>query len=161
MPKKHEPTRSENNQLSPTDKAIARLLQQDGRRSFADIAAELGLAPSTVQQRANRLFRLGILRIIAAADPVALGVPVMASIDIKTDGVRLREISEEIAKFEEVGYLAICTGRNDIQIEIACRDNDHLISFVAEKLAKVKGVRNIETSLYLRIIKNSVQWGVP
>ncbi len=159
--KKEESTRSENNPLSPTDKAISRLLQEDGRRSFADIAAELGLAPSTIQQRANRLFKRGILRIIAAADPVALGVPVMASIAIKADGVRLREVSEEIAQFEEVSYLAICTGRNDILIEIACHDNEHLISFVAEKLAKVKGVRNTETSLYLKIVKNSIQWGVP
>ena len=161
MKNKNESRSTEKHQIDATDRAIVRLLQEDGRRSFAEIAAELGLAPSTVQQRANRLFKSGVLRIMAAIDPVAFGVPVLATIGIKVDGVRLRKVSEEIARFEEVGYLAICTGRNDIIMEIACRDNDHLISFVADKLAKVQGVRDTETSLYLKIIKNSTQWGVP
>jgi len=147
--------------LDATDRAIAHMLQADGRRSFADIAGELGLAPSTVQQRANRMFRSGVIRIMAAVDPVAFGVPVLAQISVKADETRLREVGDEIARFEEVGYLAISTGRNDLIIEIACRDNDHLLSFVTDKLAKVTGVRDSETSLYLKIVKNSIQWGVP
>ncbi len=148
-------------QVDETDLAIVRILQDDGRRPYASIAAELGLAPSTIQQRANRLFDLGLVRVTAVTDPIAMGVPVTATIAVKVDGVRLREAAAEIGEFDEVGWVVICTGRYDVLIEVACRDNDHLLGFVSDKLAQVQGVRNTEAFVYLRIVKNATQWGVP
>lgn len=140
------------------DLKIIRKLQADGRRPYADIAADLHLAPSTVQQRANRLIDSGLIKISAAADPLTLGVSVSAMIAIKAEGTMLREAAAEIAKFPEVGYVAICTGPYDILVEVACRDNDHLLDFISDKLAEVEGVREIETFLYLRIVKNTDLW---
>lgn len=147
--------------VDATDLAIIRRLQRDGRRPFADIASELDLAPSTIQQRANRLFDLGLIKIRAVTDPVALGVPVTAAIAIKAEGARLREVARDIGEFEEVGYVVICTGRHDILIEVACRDMDHLLTLVSEKIARVAGVLSTEIFLYLRIVKNTYQWGIP
>lgn len=147
--------------LDETDLAIIRILQKDGRRHFADIAAELGLAPSTVQQRANRLMNAGLVKITALVDPILLGISVLATIAIKADGTKLREAAAAISKFPEVDYAVICTGSYDILIEVACRSNDDLLSFISDKLAKVEGVREIDTFLYLRIVKDSDQWIVP
>lgn len=146
--------------LDKTDLAIIRSLQQDGRRPYADIAAELGLAASTVQQRATRLIDTGVIQITAVADPATLGYPVAATIAVKVEGSRLREAAGAIEKFHEVGYVALCTGPYDLLIEVGCRDNDELINFISAKLAKVKGVRETETYLYLRIVKNTYQWGL-
>ena len=143
------------------DLAIIRILQKDGRRAFADIAAELKLAPSTIQQRANRLIETGLIKITALVDPSTVGLSVLATIAIKADGTRLREASADISQFEEVDYVVICTGPYDIIIEVACHSNDELLSFISDKLAKVEGVREIETFLYLRIVKDSDQWNVP
>ena len=143
------------------DIAIIRMLQADGRRSYADIATVLKLAPSTVQQRANRLIETGLLKITAVADPIVLGVSALATIAIKADGTRLREAAAAISKFSEVDYVVICTGSYDILIEVACKDNDHLLDFISDKLAEVEGVREIETFLCLRIVKDSYQWGLP
>jgi Lrp/AsnC family transcriptional regulator, regulator for asnA, asnC and gidA len=101
---------------------------------------------------------LGLLKITAAADPLTLGISVSAMVAIKAEGAMLREAAVEIAKFPEVGYVAICTGPYDILIEVACRDNDHLLDFISDKLAEVEGVREIETFLYLRIVKNTDLW---
>ncbi|MFN8455315.1 MAG: Lrp/AsnC family transcriptional regulator [Anaerolineae bacterium] len=144
--------------VDDVDIAIIRKLQADGRRPYAEIAAELGLSPSTVQQRANRLIEAKLLQLTAVTDPMTLGISVMATVAIKADGTMLREAAAEIAKFSEVGYVAICTGPYDILIEVACRDNDHLLDFISDKLAEVEGVREIETFLYLRIVKNADQW---
>lgn len=144
--------------VDEVDMAIIRKLQADGRRPYAEIAAELGLSPSTVQQRANRLIDSKLLQITAVTDPMTLGISVMAMVAIKADGTMLREAAAEIAKFSEVGYVAICTGPYDILIEVACKDNDHLLDFISDKLAEVEGVREIETFLYLRIVKNADQW---
>ncbi len=133
----------------------------DGRRPYAEIAAELGLAPSTVQQRANRLIDAGVVKIYGVTDPSVLGNPVTATVALKVDGVRLRQAADEMGRISEVGYVAICTGPHDILLEVACRDNDHLLSLISEKLAKVKGVREVQTFVYLRIVKNTYQWGLP
>ena len=147
--------------LDDTDLAIIRILQEDGRRPFAEIANELGLAASTVQQRATRLIETGVVKIRAVTDGEAVGVSVIATIAIKADGTRLREVAAEIGKFSEASYVVICTGPYDLLIEVGCKDNDHLLSFISDKLAKVKGVRESETFLYLRIVKNTYQWGIP
>ena len=147
--------------IDEVDLAIIRILQKDGRRSYADIANELRLAPSTIQQRANRLIDSGVVKIAALVDPVTVGISVFAMIAIKVDGTRLREAAVDIGKFEETDYVVICTGPYDILIEVACQSNDDLLSFISDKLAKVEGVREIETFLYLRTIKDSDQWSIP
>jgi Lrp/AsnC family transcriptional regulator for asnA, asnC and gidA len=154
------PHSTKTEKIDDIDREIIQHLVRDGRRPYADIAAEMGLSASTVQQRANRLIEANLLRIRAITDPIALGVPITASILLKVDGARLGEIAREVSAFEEVGWVAIMSGAFDISVEIACRDNEHLIELISE-IAAIKGVRSTDTFLYLRIVKNNYQWGVP
>jgi Lrp/AsnC family transcriptional regulator for asnA, asnC and gidA len=142
------------------DREIIRHLVRDGRRPYADIAEEMGLSASTIQQRANRLIDADLVRIRAITDPIALGVPITASILLKVDGARLGQIAQEVSALEEVGWVAIMSGAYDISIEIACRDNEHLIELISE-IAGTEGIRSTETFMYLRIVKNNYQGGVP
>jgi Lrp/AsnC family transcriptional regulator for asnA, asnC and gidA len=148
------------NELSDTDKAIIRKLQEDGRRSYAEIAAELNLSPSAIQQRAQRLMESDMLKVRAVTNPVLMGVPVVASISLKVDGSIIRQIAVELTRFKEIGYVVISAGSHDIQIEVACRDNTHLLDMITE-ISKIEGVRSTETSIYLEIVKNTYQWGIP
>lgn len=152
--------KSQKNNLDKTDLAIIRTLQKDGRRPYAEIAAELGLAPSTVQQRATRLIDADVIQVTAVAEPATLGYAVAATVAVKVEGTQLLEAAKAIEKFNEVGFVVLCTGPYDILLEVGCRDNDELLHFISGKLAKVKGVRETETFLYLRIVKNSYQWGL-
>ena len=145
--------------LDRLDLSIIRCLQKDGRRPYAEIAVQLGISASTVQQRAARLIESGAVQITAVADSATLGYPVAATVAVKVDGVRLKAAADAIAKFSEVGYVAICTGSNDLLLEVGCRDNEELIDFISSKLSKIKGVRETEIYLYLRIVKNTYQWG--
>jgi len=146
--------------LDDVDLQIIRSLQKDGRRAYVDIAADLNLAPSTVQQRVNRLMEDGMLEVRAVTDPLAMGVPVTATIAIEVDGARLVEIANALTAFEEIGWVAICTGSYDLLTEIACQDNDDLIRLLTE-ISGIAGVRSTETFMYLRIVKNTYQWGIP
>ena len=151
---------SKQHQLNDTDKAIIRHLQQDGRRPYAEIAADLGIAPSTVQQRANRLMNNGLLKIRAVTDPTLLGMPVLASVNLQVDGRVIREVARTLGTFDEVSYVVICAGSCDIQVEVACQNNDHLLTAIT-KMAQVDGVRSTESFIYLQIVKNTYQWGLP
>ena len=57
------------------DREIIGLLQQDGRLANVEIARALGITEGTVRKRLERLLSEGIIRIMAVADPVALGRP--------------------------------------------------------------------------------------
>lgn len=102
----------------------------------------------------------GLLKVLAVADPIRMGIPVVGSISLEVDGSIIRKVATELTKFDEVGYVVICAGSCDIQLEIACRNNEHLINMIAE-ISKIKGVRSTETFIYLEIIKNTYQWGLP
>ncbi len=145
--------------LTDVDKKIVKKLQADGRRAYADIAAELGMAPSTVQQRANKLMERGLLKVRAVTDPIKMGVPVVGSLSLKVDGRLIRKVAEQVASFPEVGYVVICAGSCDIQLEIACTDNDHFLNMISE-FSEIEGVKSTETFIYLKIVKNVYQWGV-
>ena len=147
-------------EVDEIDREIIEKLQLDGRRSYADIAAELRVAPSTVQQRAHRLIERGLLKVRAVTNPMLMGVPVVATIALEVDGTILRETAAELAKFEAINYVVLCAGSYDIQIEVACRDNAHLLDLTTE-ISKIPGVRSTETFIYLEIVKNTYQWGVP
>ena len=146
--------------LDAVDIEIIRLLQADGRRSYADIASLLNLSPSSIQQRAHRLTENGLLKIRAVVDPQLMGFPVSAMIALEVDGAVLRQVAAELATIEEISYVVICAGSYDIQIEVVCRDNKHLVDLITD-ISKISGVRSSETFMYLETIKNSYQWGIP
>jgi Lrp/AsnC family transcriptional regulator for asnA, asnC and gidA len=63
------------------------------------------------------------------------------------------EIADRLAKFDEVVYIVVVSGRYNIMIEISCRDHEDMLRFMTEKLAKVDGVRESESFIYLKIAK--------
>jgi Lrp/AsnC family transcriptional regulator for asnA, asnC and gidA len=146
--------------LDAVDIEIIRLLQADGRRSYAEIASVLNLSPSSIQQRAHRLMESGVLKVRAVVDPQLMGFPVSATIALEVDGTVLREVAAELAKLEEISYVVLCAGSYDIQIEVVCRDNTHMVDLITE-ISKISGVRSTETFMYLEIVKNTYQWGIP
>ncbi|MCB0028689.1 MAG: Lrp/AsnC family transcriptional regulator [Anaerolineales bacterium] len=146
--------------IDSIDMDIIRKLQEDGRRSYADIAAQLGLSPSSIQQRAQRLLQHGLLKVRAVVDPLLMGYPVAATVALEVDGAVLREVAAQLAQIEEVGYVVLCAGSYDIQIEVVCRDNTHMVDLITT-ISKIEGVRSSETFMYLEIVKNNYQWGVP
>jgi Lrp/AsnC family transcriptional regulator for asnA, asnC and gidA len=82
-----------------------------------------------------------------------MGYKTMAMIGIRVDGSKLLEVAEQIAKLEEVIYLVVASGRFDLFAEVTCRDHDGLLDFLAHKLSTIEGVRESETFLHLKIVK--------
>lgn len=95
------------------------------------------------------------MQIVAVTNPIKLGFSLASMIGIRVSGDRLLEVAREISAFDEVIYLIICTGSFDLLAEVVCRDNDHLLSFLTEKLYKVPGVQQAETYMYLRVCKQN------
>ncbi|HWG94757.1 MAG TPA: Lrp/AsnC family transcriptional regulator, partial [Mycobacteriales bacterium] len=70
--------------LDAVDRQLLRLLMEDGRRSYADLARETGLSTSAAHQRVRRLEQRGVVTgYRAEVDPVALGLPLSAFVSVK------------------------------------------------------------------------------
>ena len=70
-------------ELDDVDGQLLRLLVQDGRRSYADLARDTGLSTSAVHQRVRRLEQRGaVLGYTARLDPRVVGLPLTAFISV-------------------------------------------------------------------------------
>ena len=145
--------------VSDLDKRIIEHLQEDGRRPFTQIAADLGVSEAAVRARTNRLIERGIMQVVGVTDPLKLGFQQWAMIGIRCEAPRLLEVAEEIAAFPETDYVVVTAGSYDILVECVAEDNEALLQFLSEKLRKIPGVRETETFVYLRLMKQSYQWG--
>ena len=145
--------------VSALDKRIIEHLQADGRRPFTQIAADLGVSEAAVRARTNRLVERGVLQVVGVTDPLRLGFQQMAMIGVKCEAERLMAVAEEIAGFPEVDYVVVTAGSYDLLVETVAEDNEALLVFLAERLRAIDGVRETETFVYLRLVKQTYQYG--
>ncbi len=153
------PVPSRSDDVSDLDKRIIEHLQTDGRRPYTQIAAELGVSEAAVRARTNRLIERGILQVVGVTDPLKLGFHQMAMIGIRCESDQLVRVADQIAEMPEVDYVVITAGTYDLLIETVCEDNEALLRFLTEKLRALDGVRETETFVYLRMVKQTYQWG--
>ena len=139
--------------IDDTDLKVLEILRKDGRATFAEIASQLTVSPGMIRQRYNRLVDQGYLKVVAITNPVHRGLKTMALIGVRTDGNQMLKVADKIAKLKEVVYLVVVSGRYDIMIEVFCRDHEDLLNFVTEKLYGIDGVRETETFMHLKIVK--------
>ncbi len=70
--------------MEDTDRAIVRLLSEDGRMSFTDLGKATGLSTSAVHQRVRRLEQRGMVTgYVARVDPAAVGLALTAFVSIR------------------------------------------------------------------------------
>jgi len=139
--------------LDEPDLKIIEALRKDGRVAFAQIAEQLNVSPGMIRQRYNRLVEMGYLKVTAITNPLRMGLKTMAMIGVRVDGDKMVQVAENIAAFDEVVYIVIVSGRFDILAEVFCRDHAELLTFLTEKLSRVDGVRETESFMHLKIVK--------
>src|SRR5438045_5566321 len=131
--------------IDEIDQRIIEALQQDGRRPFTKIAADLGISEASVRQRVSNLINNQVMQIVAVTNPIKLGFSLASMIGIRVSGDRLMEVAQEISAFDEVIYLILCTGSFDMLAVVVCRDNNYLLNFLTEKLYKLQRIQDAKT----------------
>jgi Lrp/AsnC family transcriptional regulator for asnA, asnC and gidA len=106
----------------------------------------------------RRLTDSGVLKIAASVDPEHLGYALTAVIAIEVEPRMFVEASDKIAAMEQVMWLGITTGASDIILTASFRHQDEMFAFVADELAHIDGVKRVQTSVCMRVVKKSNQW---
>jgi Lrp/AsnC family transcriptional regulator, regulator for asnA, asnC and gidA len=145
-------------ELDDVDRHIMKLLRHDGRLSYAHIARTVGLSEPTVRKRIDRLVHAGAIINAARINPAPIGFPIDAMIGIKVVRGRVKEVGRELARMENVAYVAYVAGSFDIIIEAFLPHTEGLFKFLNEDLDCIDGIATTETWNVLRTEKFFYNW---
>ncbi|HEV7624584.1 MAG TPA: Lrp/AsnC family transcriptional regulator [Amnibacterium sp.] len=144
--------------LDDVSKAIVEQLQQDGRRSYADIGKHVGLSEAAVRQRVQRLTETGVMQIVAVTDPMQLGFYRQAMIGIRVSG-DVRQIADRLSALPSVDYVVLTAGTFDLLVEVVCENDEDLIELLNAEIRTLPGVVSTDTFVYLKLRKQFYNWG--
>ena len=143
----------ENHLLDRLDFDILSHLQKDGRMSFTVMAETLNVSVGTIRTRFNKLIEEGTVNIIGRVDPDKVGFRCYAHIAVYVRPATLKEkVAQKISKLPEVSFLAMTSGDYDLEVDVMCRDNNHLVNFV-DSISKIEGVHQTKTTIYFKVYK--------
>jgi Lrp/AsnC family leucine-responsive transcriptional regulator len=134
--------------IDAVDAAIITLLQEEGRRSYADMAAAVGISAPSIHERVRKLEARGVIEGFSVdVDPRAVGLGVLAFTWVTqapgTAGRDLTDAFERITEIEECHHVA---GEADYLLKIRSRDTEHLASIV-RRLQEVEHVFTTRTDI--------------
>ena len=148
-------------ELDAIDKQIIAILSRDGRTTNADLAAALGVAPSTAHTRMRSLVDRGIITgFHASVDHQRLGRGLQAMIGVALrPGARHDSIvafADEVRKLPQVVQLFFVGGVDDFMVHIAVADASEVREFVVEHLSAQQSVATTRTSIVFEYHRNAV-----
>ncbi len=139
--------------LDEVDKKILSLLSQNARMSYTEIGEKLGLSPSAVRKRIERLIRDEIIeRFTIVLNPKKMGRSVTAIVTISPSIRQINAITNAIREMEEVVRAWEATGKCGIICIVEARDLDHLRE-VIDKIMEIRGVLAVDCCVALRRLK--------
>lgn len=137
--------------LDPVDLDILRILQNDGRTTYKDLAAAVGVAPSTCLDRVTRLRRSGvILGYQLRIDPAKIGRGLQALLSVQVRPHRRDLIGpfvERVRELPESRALFHLTGPDDYLVQVAVADTADLQRLVLDAFTSRPEVARVETRL--------------
>jgi Lrp/AsnC family transcriptional regulator, leucine-responsive regulatory protein len=137
--------------MDAVDGEILRLLREDGRLSWRDLGAAVGLSANAAAERVRRLREAGVITgFVALVDPAAGGRALQALVGITlAAGTDSDEFASRAARLEPVAEVLHLTGAPDYQLRVACRDTAELDALLRTLRLRL-GVADTETTIVLR-----------
>ncbi|WP_447640086.1 MULTISPECIES: Lrp/AsnC family transcriptional regulator [Chitinophagaceae] len=145
--------------LDQTDFQILRILQGNARISNADLARELGMAPSGTLERVKKLEQKGIINSYEVnINPAAVSLNLLAFINIKTkDAIGSDETGKALSKIPEVLEVHNITGVYCFLVKIRVENSARLMEVMRKSLSPIKSIVETQTIIVLETIKDSQQ----
>ena len=137
--------------IDAIDRKILNHLISNARMPFLEIARECGISGAAIHQRVKKLEESGVItgsRLIV--DPKTLGYDVCAIIGIRvTDPSKNYQTVQMLQDIPEIVESHFITGTYNILIKMYCRDNEHLMHTMFDRVFKIPGIAQTETFMSL------------
>jgi len=137
--------------LDDLDTAILAQLQSDARRSNRDVAAAVGVSPTTALDRTRAMRDRGVITGASLdVDLAAIGRPVQALIAVRIRPPSRRNIEtfrDWVSGLPDTLGVFVTSGNEDFLVHVAVADNDSLYAFVIDRLTERREVSDVRTSV--------------
>jgi DNA-binding Lrp family transcriptional regulator len=142
--------------LDKIDLAIINSLMADGRKSFRQIAKEIGVSTPTVEARFSRMKGMGIIKSIEPIlDIDIIENQLSALVFLKTNLAQSVQIADELAAISEVRRVYMMTGESNIVAKVVSDRPESLEKMIRERIAPIEGVNSISYQIITRTVKDS------
>lgn len=156
--RQHAPTSHRSaDELDEADRALIRVLQQDGRASYRQLAEQSGVPYASARRRVLRLLDSGVVQIVTITNQLLYGHRVQAGVGVRVQGP-IPEVVERLRQVPEIDVVAATTGPYDLLLEVSCADRASLYRLTGSVLRGIPGVLTTETFNYIDIHKLPYTW---
>lgn len=132
--------------LDDTSKFIISELQKDGRTTFTELARKLGITPTAVKERVDRLIEKKIIRVSALVNTEKF-YPVTAGIGIEANSEGLNDIARKMKNCPLILHMIKTSGMHNLVMNMVAEDVMHLEKTLSNHIRNVPGVRHIEVNI--------------
>ena len=149
--------------LDKVDLNILRLMQDNARISNADMARELGMAPSGVLERVKKLEQKGVIQqYTARINPAALQQKMLAFIFMKaSDGPGCTDTAEALSKIPEVQEVHHIAGDDCYLVKVRTYDSSTLVQLMRTSFSRIPNLLSTRTTIVLETVKEQQQLVIP
>lgn len=142
------------NDLDSVDYRILGALQRNSQLSNTDLAKAVGLSPSPCLRRVRQLEKRGYIQgYRAVLDRQRLGIGVTAFARLQVEWPRANGLREKIRSLPQVVACYVLTGESGVLVEVVAPDLEEYSKFLFGTLYNVPGVRGIQSSVLLEVVK--------
>jgi len=146
--------------LNRIDRKILKILQDDGRISYAELARRVGLSTTPCIERVKKMEKSGLIKKYAAiVDPQQLGAGLIVFVQIRLDRTSAQTFSEfkqAVADLDEVQECHLVTGSFDYLIKARMADMSTYRKFLEETLLAIPGVQASTSIVVMEVTKETL-----
>lgn len=145
------------------DRSIVNILQCDARISVAEVARQLGMAPSGILERIRKLEARGVITgYEARLNPHALGRGLLAFIYVQSDErVGSGETGKLLAMIPDVQEVHHIAGEDCYLVKVRVESTEALARLLRDRFGTLDAVRSTRTTIVLTTIKETATLPVP
>jgi DNA-binding Lrp family transcriptional regulator len=140
--------------IDELERKIVRAMNLNARKSFREIAKEVGTSPTAVINKVKRLEAAGAIKgYVPVVDPARFGIDLVAIVALRISKGKLLETQQKISSDRRVAAVYDITGEWDSLVIGYFRGRDDLNDFIKGVLALPYIDRTV-THLVLNIVKD-------
>ncbi|MCC5476362.1 Lrp/AsnC family transcriptional regulator [Streptomyces sp. NPDC059680] len=139
--------------IEPEDEPLLAVLERDGRASYPELVRATGRSESSVKRRLAALRASGAVYIDAEYHSEMLGHPVVAALWITAAPAALHSVGEALAAHEETAWVSATAGPSNLVVTALARSTAGLYAYLSGPLGQLQGVQHVETTPFLRRVK--------
>jgi Lrp/AsnC family transcriptional regulator, leucine-responsive regulatory protein len=142
--------------MNEIDKKILNIIQKDARTSNAEIARQVGLAPSAVLERIRKLEERGVIGgYTAKINAAEVGYALTAFVAVRTHEC-CGETDKFLAEIPEVLEVHDVAGEDSYLLKVRAKNTEDLSRLLRERLKNVPNVASTKTTVVLQTIKETI-----